>query len=641
MRRLILGTAGHIDHGKTALVRALTGTDTDRLPEEKRRGITIDLGFARLPLDDDTELSVVDVPGHEAFIRNMLAGASGIDLALLVVAADEGVMPQTREHAAIIELLGIRRCVVALTKSDLVGEDWMELVRDDVATLLAGSPLAGCDIVPVSARTGAGLDGLLIALKAAAAQVDRQAGDDLFRMPVDRVFTVHGTGTVVTGTVWTGALALNETVRLEPAGLTARVRGLQQHGEACDVVTAGARAAVALTGVDRHALERGETLVSSPIWEAAGILTVALRMVRDDAALRPRQRVRVHLGTAEVLARVALLPGELGPGDEALVQLRLEAPVIARAGDHLVIRSYSPVHTIAGGVVLEPAAPKRKRVEPALEATLRAQPGSVRAVLHLAGETGVRLAQLPLRTGLTAARVQEQLPACDVAIVGERALSASFVRALRGRIVERLAAFHAAAPLDDGMEREGLRRDCGAAAPALFDAAMAGLIQEGAVAQRQGGAALADHRPTAGPSARMALDRLVEFYRSSGLEAPDTDDLPPGLADAAELPLLLRFLEREGALVRVTPGRWTDAGAIRDSVAALRSQLQVGQSLGMADLKEVLGLTRKHLIPILEYFDRTGVTRREGDARVLLPGDGATPDTSRNVAGGNPQVRPQ
>ncbi|HSJ10814.1 MAG TPA: selenocysteine-specific translation elongation factor [Longimicrobiales bacterium] len=641
MRRLILGTAGHIDHGKTALVRALTGTDTDRLPEEKRRGITIDLGFARLPLGDAMELSVVDVPGHEAFIRNMLAGASGIDLVLLVVAADEGVMPQTREHAAIIELLGIRHGVVALTKSDLVDEDWLELVRDDVATLLAGTPLAACDVVPVSARTGAGIGALTEALAAAAEGVERRAGEDLFRMPVDRVLTVHGTGTVVTGTVWSGALGLSDTVRLEPAGLTARVRGLQQHGEACDVVTAGARAAVALTGVDRHALERGETLVSSPVWKAASILTVALRMVRDDAVLRPRQRVRVHLGTAEVLARVALLPGELGPADEALVQLRLEAPVVARAGDHLVIRSYSPVHTIAGGMVLEPAAPKRKRVDAPLEQALRALPGSVRAVLELAGETGAQVAQLPLLTGLTPGQVQAELPSCDAVSVADRAVPASFLLSLRGRILQRLAAFHAAAPLEEGMEREALRRDCTPASAALFDAAMAGLIGEGAVVQRQGGAALADHYPTAGPAAREALDRLTAFYRAAGLEAPDTADLPPGLADAADLPALLRFLERDGILVRVTPGRWTDAGAIRDAVAALRSQLPTGQPLGVADLKEVLGLSRKHLIPLLEYLDRIGVTRREGDARVLFAGDGAGPDTSRNLATGNPQVRAQ
>jgi len=638
MRRLILGTGGHIDHGKTALVRALTGIDTDRLPEEKRRGITIDLGFAHLPLDDDTDLSIVDVPGHEAFVRNMLAGASGIDIVLLVVAADEGVMPQTREHLAIVELLGITRGVVALTKADLVDEEWLELVRDDVETLLAPTPLAGAGIVHVSAKNGDGLGALMDALRAAAADVAPRSFDDLFRMPVDRVFTVHGTGTVVTGTVWSGALKLNDSVRLLPSGLTARVRGLQQHGAACDIVAAGARAAIALTGVDRHALERGETLVSAPVWQAASIITASIRTTRDDGVLlKPRQRVRVHLGTAEVLARVALLDREIGANEQAIVQLRLEAPVVARAGDHLVIRSYSPVHTIAGGIVLEPNAPKRKRVSAALAAQLERLPGGVAAAIELAGVAGVRTAELPLLTGLSPARVRYDLASSDVAVVGDRVLPSSFLAALRQQICDALQAYHAAAPLEEGMDRETLRRAAGADG-ALFDAAMQPLAAAGVVVQRPGGVALSDHRPWASPEDRARLDRLTALYAAAGLEAPDLAELPVEVTAGADPQPLLRFMEREGLLVRVTPVRWTDAAAVRGAVSALRTQLPAGEPLGVAELKGVLQLSRKHLIPLLEYFDRVGVTVRQGDRRVLVPtgrgGAGDFDDTAAEI----PQV---
>ena len=332
MRPLVLGTAGHIDHGKTALVRALTGTDTDRLPDEKRRGITIDLGFASLTLPDGRRISIVDVPGHEAFVRNMLAGASGIDVVLLVIAADEGPMPQTREHLAIIELLGIARGVVALTKSDLVEADWLELVRDDVRAMLSTTVLADAPIIEVSARTGAGVAELTsviasvataegevgIGIATAGVEETGQTGADLFRMPIDRVFTVRGTGTVVTGTVWSGSLRRDDRVRVLPSGIVARVRGLQQHGQACEEVEAGARAAIALAGTDRDVLARGDAVTSGDAWSAGSILTVHLRVLRDSpAAIRSRQRVRVHIGTAEVMGRVVLLDSDEGQGSAA------------------------------------------------------------------------------------------------------------------------------------------------------------------------------------------------------------------------------------------------------------------------------------------------------------------------------------
>ncbi len=413
-RHLVLGTAGHVDHGKTALVAALTGVDTDRLAEEKRRGITIDLGFAELPLGDDLTLGIVDVPGHEAFVRNMLAGATGIDLVLLVVAADEGVMPQTTEHLDIVRLLGVRGGVVALTKTDLVEPAWLELVQEELTEHLAATPFAGAPVVPVSSRDGRGLDELRAALAGAAAAVPDRPADGRFRMPVDRVFTIRGTGTVVTGTVWHGALNADASPRVLPSGRTSRVRGLQVHGREVDRILAGQRAAVALAGLDTDEVQRGDVLVDSPDWTPSSMLTVRLSVVPDSAwSIAQRQRVRVHLGTAEALARVALLEPAaveggssdadtiLGPGQTTWAQLRLESPLVARAGDRLVVRSYSPVTTIGGAVVAEPVPRKRKRLrEPdrsALDAILDGDAAAAAAAAgRLAGRTGIPAASLDL-----------------------------------------------------------------------------------------------------------------------------------------------------------------------------------------------------------------------------------------------------
>jgi selenocysteine-specific elongation factor len=640
MRHLVLGTAGHIDHGKTALVRALTGTDTDRLPEEKRRGITIDLGFARLALPGDIELGIVDVPGHEAFVRNMLAGATGIDLALLVIAADEGVMPQTREHLDIIELLGIRRGIIVLTKTDLVEPEWLELVREEARALLAPTALAAAPIIGASARTGAGLDELRAALARAAADTAARTGDDLFRMPIDRVFTVRGTGTVVTGTVWSGSLRRDAQLRIEPAGATARVRGLQHHGVDCDVIAAGERAAVALVGIDRHALVRGDTLVTGAGWAPAQRLTVRLAVLPGAAPVQPRQRVRVHLGTGEVLARIALLSAELPPGAEEIVQLRLERPLLARAADCFVIRSFSPVRTIAGGVVLEPLPPKRKRLGDAERRALDALADpdrSLAALLELAGHVGVARAELPIRTGLAPQRLQTQLhgappdahdahdalnahdtvgyPTTDVA---DRVVATGHVDACAAAILDRLHRFHRDAPLEEGMDREALRQDVARATHAdLVDVAILRLLQAGELAGRGTVLARADFTPTAGPAHRQRLDRLAAVFAAAGLQPPELHELPADLAADPTLHSLIRFLERDGVLVRIAAGRWAHATAIADCIAGLHSHLPPDQPLTVAQFRDVLNLSRKHLIPLLEFLDRTGTTDRTGDTRTL------------------------
>src|ERR1019366_5073022 len=452
---VILGTAGHLDHGKTALVKALTGVDTDRLPEEKRRGITIELGFAPLALESPAysgTLGVVDVPGHEAFVRTMLAGATGVDLALLVVAADEGVMPQTREHLQILTLLGVRGGAVALTKSDLVDDDWMRLVEEDVRDLLRGSPLDTVSIVPCSAMTGQGLDALRTALAGAAGAVPARDAADLVRLPIDRAFSVRGTGTVGSGTLERDAI-----VRLFPPGRAARVRALESHGRQVDRVLAGSRVAVALAGVDRDEVARGAVLVAeSDPWHPSAVLRADVALLDDAVPLGVRTRVRFHLGTTEVGARVVAAGGRVEPGAIVPVRVSLDEPVIARAGDRFVLRAASPSVTIGGGVVSDPRPPAR-RAKPWPETNARGAKRLGWVVAEGAGE-GFALRDVPVRIGVTpresASVVAE---AVGVTRIGDRLYADALGATLRARLVEMVSSSHATHPLEPGLSLQHAR----------------------------------------------------------------------------------------------------------------------------------------------------------------------------------------
>lgn len=628
MRRLILGTAGHIDHGKTALVRALTGIDTDRLPEEKRRGITIDLGFANLALAPDLELGIVDVPGHEAFVRNMLAGATGMDLALLVVAADEGVMPQTREHLAIVELLGVRAGVVAVTKSDLVETAWLELVMDELRRELAPTAFAQVPIIPVSARTGAGLENLREALARAVQRVDDRTADDLFRLPIDRVFTVRGTGTVTTGTVWSGRVERDQVVRVLPSGASARIRALQQHGREVVAVAAGQRAGIALAGIERQALRRGAVLVTGTAWQSSHMLTVRLRLLAHAAhSVRNRQRVRFHLGTAEVMGRVVTFGRtELGPGEECWAQLRLEAPVVARAGDCFVIRSYSPVTTIGGGRVVEPAPPKRPRLLPAeaeaLSALLdRPVAEAIPARVRLAGWGGLPADRLPIETphpppavGAALARLE----ATALLRVGGLLFSHELADSARQILAAAVERHHAAQPLRPGIDREELRRALPPHAPAaLAEWALESLLAEGRIEARGRNVARAGFTPELAAEQRQARDELVRIFEQAGLAPPTVAELPAALGQRPDFWPLLKLLEQEGRLVSLTPDLYFARPALENAIRALRRELTAGIGLTPQEFKRVLPVSRKFLIPLLEYLDSTGVTQRRGDERFL------------------------
>ncbi len=624
MRRLILGTAGHIDHGKTALVQALTGVDTDRLAEEKRRGITIDLGFAELPVSDDLAFGVVDVPGHESFIRNMLAGATGTDLVLLVVAADEATMPQTREHLAIVRLLGVERVVVALSRIDLVDDEWLELALDDVRELLAGTPYADAPIVPTSAVTGAGLDELRAALAREGARARARLDADIVRLPVDRVFTVRGTGTVVTGTLWSGSLSLDQRVKLEPGGLAARVRGLQVHGRSVQTARAGERTAVALAGgrVGREAVGRGQVVVGADPWVAADRVTARIELVPDTAwGIERGQRVRVHLGTSEVMARVFLLDcAEIVAGEVAWAQLRLEAPLVARARDHVVLRSYSPMTTIGGGIVAEPSPPPRTRLrgrEGELLAAIAGPDPDLRrgAVLDLAGWAGVPDEELAIRTGdppETLASGED-----ETGFATARALYSGTVADEGRRLLRRqVARYHRTQPLRPGMPlaevREALPPGTGAE---LADALLAHLAEKGELEVRRDLVRQPGFTPSLTAEQEGARSRLAEQYRAAGLSPPSIRDLPGALRDHPDLWPILKLMEQHGDIVLLNDDFFADADAVKRAARDVQERLAGRSGLGPADFREVLPVTRRHLLPLLACFDRLGVTVRRGSGR--------------------------
>ncbi len=618
---LVLGTAGHIDHGKTMLVKALTGVDTDRLAEEKKRGITIELGFARYSPSPECTFGIVDVPGHEAFVRTMVAGATGIDVALLVVAADEGVMPQTREHVAILGLLAVPRMVVALTKADLADAEWRELVEEDARGLLAGTPYAGAEVVPVSASTGEGLDALAAALVRCAGAGERDAGD-LARMPVDRVFAMEGAGTVATGTLWSGRLERGTVVRILPVGEEARVRAVQVHGEPVDAAEAGQRTALALTGtaVRRGRLRRGDVLVDSPAWAPSMMLTVDLQPI-DGTGWRVEhgQRVRVHVGTAEALARIALFSdGPLPPGEPAPAQLRLEAPVVARHGDRVVIRSYSPLATIAGAVVLEPCPPKRKRLSArernALAGLARGGAPAVRGAVALAGWPG-----LP-EDALAVAADCRSGPPPDLSQAAWRhdgtLFARNVVREGEARILQAAADHHRLRPLDAGAPLDSIRRALPARAhDRLADGLAARLAGSGQLVVEGKTARLPAFRAALGPEHRRVADRIAAVLAAAGLEGPSTEELLAQAGGQENAAAVLGFMADQGQVRLVDDAFWVSAEALDEAASRVATRLAGREGLGPREFREALPVSRKRLIPLLAHLDAEGVTLREPDGR--------------------------
>jgi selenocysteine-specific elongation factor len=630
MQHVVVGTAGHIDHGKSALVQALTGTDPDRLREEKARGITIDLGFAHT-VEDGVALSFVDVPGHERFVRNMLAGVGGMDLVMLHVAADESVMPQTREHFEICRLLQVPAGLVVITKADLADSSMIDVVRLEVEELVTGSFLDGAPVLAVSARSGAGLAELRAALAALAGSVRRRTSHGPPRLPIDRVFSMKGFGTVVTGTLLTGRLRQDEDLLLQPSGRTVKVRGVQVHGASRSEAEAGQRVAVNLAGLEVADVSRGETLTQTDAVSVTRHVDVSLELLESARSLAHGTRVRFHQGTRELLGRVALPEGpRVEPGTSAFARLHLEAPAILVRGDRFILRAYSPLATIAGGTVLDPVPPRRG-LRTAAGAARFARLGHVGAdaadaVMAMVDETG--LAGLPIaqlvgragvpwdaRDGLVDRLVQDG----HAVRIGAVLVAASRLSAVEQPVLAALKRHHAQHPLEEGMPREEIRERLFADAPvAVYEEVLRVLVARKAVVARDR-VTLAGHAVALTDEEARACDAMVETLRTAALAPPDPSALahaigvPPTVVDRMAVLLGRRaVLVKTGDLLFHAPA----LDRLKSEIQALKATGV--ETLDVAAFKERYGVTRKHAIPLLEFLDRERVTRRVGDSRRIL-----------------------
>jgi selenocysteine-specific elongation factor len=638
MRSIIVGTAGHIDHGKTSLVRALTGVDADRLPEEKRRGITIDLGFAELDLGD-LRIGFVDVPGHERFVKNMLAGVHGIDAVALVIAADEGVMPQTVEHFEICRLLGVKRGLIVLTKIDAIDAELLELVRAEAESLASGSFLEGAPIVPVSSLSGEGIDLLKSTLREVGRGVAPRLSDQVARLPIDRAFTMRGFGTVVTGTLVAGEIGREDELELLPSKTQVRVRGVQVHGKAVERAGAGQRTAVNLGGVDIQDVTRGMMLAPAGLLQPSQNIDARITLLKSaPRPIRTRSRVRVHIGTSEVLARVRVLNemNQIEPGDDGLVQLRLESPEAAVAGERFIIRSYSPAHTIAGGTVIDPLATRhRARDLNTIRGRLSGLANSPRAeqiavFVAGSGEVGMRTAELAARTGLNRQALDAAIKDAEAEGKIARAEGIFVSTEALGRLKEEaqreLKSFHAREPLLGGMPRESLRDQIFSRSTLeVFRLALAELESEGKIASDRDLVRLSEHSLSLSEEQTKFRDALDQIYQQAGVEPPSFEDAvnqsgAVGLS-AEQARRIMQLLVNQDRLVRVS----NELLFHREALNLLASRLREyaanetrDRLIDVAKFKELAGVSRKYAIPLLEFLDRERITRRAGDKRLIL-----------------------
>ncbi|MCC6263040.1 MAG: selenocysteine-specific translation elongation factor [Bryobacterales bacterium] len=622
-KHFIAGTAGHIDHGKTSLVRALTGVDTDQLKEEKERGITIDLGFASSTFPNDITLSWIDVPGHERFIGNMLAGAAGIDLVVLVVAATEGVMPQTREHFEICRMLGVRHGLIALTKSDLVDEDGLDLAIADVRALAQGSFLADAPVLPVSSRTGAGVERLRGALQALTAQMESRPVSGNFRLPIDRAFVMKGFGTVVTGTVFDGRAVPDQTLLLLLRNKPVRIRSIQVHGKPAEVARRGQRAALNLTGVDVAEIHRGDTLVTADGFRLTREFDVQLEMLPSAPELPPLHPVHLHLGTTACVAKLRFHDRVrlAAPGNRLFARVLAESPVVTLPGDHFILRRFSPLETIGGGIVLDNHPPRLRRNQgEGGKLTTLAGGDPAKALTEFVRETaaGCSLESLIPRMGYSAPELRRLAERSGLRMGGPQAnwlLEAEQSEELAGRIQSILAAFHSRNPMLPGMSKEQARIALNAPWPdAVFD----WFLSQDSRFHREGETVrLSVHKPSLSGEEAAAAGKLESLFRSAGLQVPPVEEaLRASGIEPRTAQTLLHGLVREGRLVKVGQDLVFHKQNLAETIGLLQSRR--GQRFSVAEFKEWTGISRKYAIPLLEFLDRQRVTRREGDSRVIL-----------------------
>ncbi len=616
MKNVIVGTAGHIDHGKTALVKALTGIDADRLAEEKRRGITIDLGFAHLDLTPEIRIGFVDVPGHERFVKNMLAGAGGIDIVMLVIAAGESIKPQTREHFDICRLLGIQSGLIALTKADLVDPDLVELTRMEIEEFVAGSFLEGAPIVPVSAKTGQGLGELREALEKAASRVVEKNTQGLLRLPIDRAFTMRGFGAVVTGTLVSGGVSVEQEVMIYPERRRLRVRGVQVHGAPARRAVAGQRTAVNLVGIEAQEIARGMVLAEPDRFRAVREFGCVLGALPGVPAIRNRVPVHFHVGTAEIEAEVRLFRGEsaVPPGGRAYARIVLREEALLLPRDRFIIRRFSPVSTIGGGVVLDTGSGRSRKASEAAERLRRIENASVPDWIHLLiqeATEGMAPEELIARTGLTPVEIETATREhSSILVLPGWLVDCNTVDLLREKMFERIRQFHLDHPLLPGIPKQDLRTGL---PDALFDALLKHpqFAVEGETVRHR------SHRVVLQQQEEKARATIESAFEKAGFAAPAVPDvLAQSGVESGRARMLLQILMREGLLIRITD----DLVLHRSAVERLRSDLASikGARLSVPAFKERTGISRKYAIPLLEYLDRQKITRREGDVRIVL-----------------------
>ena len=630
MKSVIVGTAGHIDHGKTALVKALTGIDADRLEEEKRRGITIDIGFAHLelpaPSGEKIRLGFVDVPGHERFVRNMLAGIGGIDLVLLVIAADESVKPQTREHFDICRLLSVKRGITVLTKADMVDSETLDVVRMEVEEFVKGSFLEGAPIIPVSALKGTGLDALKQALVAATGEISVKDSQALARLPIDRVFTMKGFGTVVTGTLVAGTIRKEEELELFPTGKKVRVRGIQVHGSTADKAVAGERTALNLASVTTEELARGMMLAPAETFHATSRIDTRLSLLGSAKPLKDGARVHFHAYTMEAIAEVRLFDTkQLKPGDEQCVQLRLTEPTLLLPGDRFILRQFSPVITIGGGVVLENTPPRRKGNRESYLDLLKTLMGtgvaeSLTARVTAQGARGLNLAEAVARTGRRGSEIAALLPKMTgIVRIGDHLIHRLAIDMLRKALVNAMDGFHKQNPLVAGISKEELRGRFPEIAPVVFEQ----LFQEELRAERVQLAGELVRLPGRGVVMKddeAESKKIIETaFSSAGLKVPALYEVLGGLkVDKVRAQKIVTLLLRDKVLVKISGDLVFHQSALQELRRQIASYKTKAPKIDVAAFKEMTGVSRKYAIPLLEYLDRERVTRRVGDAREIL-----------------------
>lgn len=633
MKQIILGTAGHIDHGKTSLIKALTGIDTDRLKEEKLRGITIELGFASMDLPSGQHIGIVDVPGHEKFVKHMVAGATGIDIVALVIAADEGVMLQTREHMEICSLLGIKHGFVALTKIDLVDQEWLELVLDDIKEFLQGTFLEDSPIVPVSSATGKGIPEFIKTLDELSALIPVRTSTGLFRLPVDRVFSMKGFGTVITGTLISGSIHVGDTVMIYPSGITSKVRGIQVHNQSLNVAEAGMRTAINFQGLEKSSVARGEVLSTTGDLSPSFMIDVLVNYLgSNNKSAKNRRHIRFHTGTSEVLGILILLEKEeLLPGETTLAQIRLDSPVAAVKDDKFIIRSYSPIRTIGGGHILNPIPRKHKRFKPDVIKLLKGIVDNIPEEIissHAddSGYAGVSFADLKIMTNLP----EKQLDNSIQGLLSKKTIVCfdrenriyihnKGIEKLKKETLDYLSNYHKSNPLKAGMSKEELRSKFPfALGTKLFNLILNLMIKDKVIVQEENNVHLSSHTVSLKVDQADIRTKILDAYLKSGLTPPYFKELSKLLdVDSKQAKDVLILLVDEGLLLKVKEDLYFHTEAVNELKKRLIDYLKSNEEMTTPQFKEMASVSRKYLIPLIEYFDSTNVTLRVGDSRKL------------------------